>query len=227
MKYLSITLLLFLSLSLFSAHHEETLNGSNNYQLISTYEIANGQNPAALSKWLQKYQRNQESFGYNNCGIYQHEFGEIRAFYTYCNFDDFNHFAEIMKKSNESTTRSEKQNFASHTDNFVSVIERNIAEAPNYLLYSKFLFGPYLTANERRDRANTLYDLFQESFNACNLLQHRFGPEMAYYISCGFNDYSDFAKKEKIQAELNQQRFSDVKLDIKDHTDDILVLIMD
>ena len=50
---------------------------------------------------------------------------------------------------------------------------------------------------------------------------------MAFYISCGFKDYSDFAKKEKIQSKINKKNLLDVKLDIKDHSDDILVLIMD
>ena len=227
MKNILITFLLCLSFFAFSEHHEEEEKGSNNYQLISTYEIANGQNPDMLSKWLQNYQKDQESYGYNNCGIYQHQFGGIRAFYTYCNFDNFDQFAEIMKKSDKDNNTSARQNFASHTDNFVSVIKRNITEAPNYLLYSKFIFGSYLSANEKRDRANTLFNLFQESFESCNLSQHRFGPEMAFYISCGFKDYSDFAKKEKIQSKINKKNLLDVKLDIKDHSDDILVLIMD
>ena len=227
MKNLVISALIFFSLNAYAAHHEESDLGSNNYQLISTYEIAYGQNPQVLSKWLQTYQKNQESFGYNNCGVYQHEFGAPRSFYTYCNFDDFGQFAEIMKKSNAAPNTSSRQNFASHSDNFVSVIERNLTEAPNYLLYSKFIFGPYLTATERGDRAKKLFNLFQSSFKACNLAQHKFGPEIAFYISYGFSDYSDFAKKQKIQSELNKKEYSDINLDIKDHSDNILVLIMD
>ena len=126
MKNILITFLLCLSFFAFSEHHEEEEKGSNNYQLISTYEIANGQNPDMLSKWLQNYQKDQESYGYNNCGIYQHQFGGIRAFYTYCNFDNFDQFAEIMKKSDKDNNTSARQNFASHTDNFVSVIQRNM-----------------------------------------------------------------------------------------------------
>ena len=62
---------------------------SNAYVLHSEYEIATGQDPATLSAELVEYQKNQEAYGFNNCGVYQHQFGTQRGFYTFCYFNDF------------------------------------------------------------------------------------------------------------------------------------------
>ena len=129
MKQILLSLFLVLSLSAYSAHHEEG-ELKNQFQLLSTYEIAAGQNPQDLAEELMEMQKNQESYGYNNCGVYQHQFGAMRGFYTYCNFDDMKQFAAVMKKSiaAQSTDPSPVQSYASHSDNIVGVLERNFVE---------------------------------------------------------------------------------------------------
>ena len=104
MKQILLSLFLVLSLSAYSAHHEEG-EVKNQFQLLSTYEIAAGQNPQDLAEELMEMQKNQESYGYNNCGVYRHQFGAMRGFYTYCNFDDMKQFAAVMKKSIAAQSR--------------------------------------------------------------------------------------------------------------------------
>ena len=228
MKQILLSLFLILSLSAYSAHHEEG-KVKNQFQLLSTYEIAAGQNPQDLAEELMEMQKNQESYGYNNCGVYQHQFGAMRGFYTYCNFDDMKQFAAVMKKSiaAQSTDPSPVQSYASHSDNIVAVLERNLTEAPNYILNSEYNFGPYLTANEQLDRANKLYDVYKEGFGACNLTQHRYGPEYSFYIVCGFDDFDDFAKKSAKSDSIYEKSLMDEKLDIKVHSDNMLIKVMD
>ena len=60
-----------------------------------------------------------------------------------------------------------------------------------------------------------------------NLYFHAWGPEMAHYISCGFKDFSDFGKKDAAINEILAKELADAKLDIKDHSDDLLVKVMD
>ena len=82
-----------------AAHHEEGEKASDNYVLMSTYEIAHGQNPADLEKELVELQKQQEADGFNNCGLYRHQYGGKRAFYGYCFFSDYDQFDAIQKKS--------------------------------------------------------------------------------------------------------------------------------
>ena len=228
MKQILLSLFLVFSLSAYSAHHEEG-EVKNQFQLLSTYEIAAGQNPQDLAEELMEMQKNQESYGYNNCGVYQHQFGAMRGFYTYCNFDDMNQFAAVMKKSiaAQSSDPSPVQSYASHSDNIVAVLERNLTEAPNYILNSEYNFGPYLTANEQLDRVNKLYDVYKEGFGACNLTQHRYGPEYSFYIVCGFDDFDDFARKSAKTDSIYEKSLMDEKLDIKVHSDNMLIKVMD
>ena len=49
MKQILLSLFLVFSLSAYSAHHEEG-EVKNQFQLLSTYEIASGQNPQDLAE---------------------------------------------------------------------------------------------------------------------------------------------------------------------------------
>ena len=138
-------------------------------------------------------------------------------------------FAAVMKKSiaAQSSDPSPVQSYASHSDNIVAVLERNLTEAPNYILNSEYNFGPFLTANEQLDRVNKLYDVYKEGFGACNLTQHRYGPEYSFYIVCGFDDFDDFAEKSAKTDSIYEKSLMDEKLDIKVHSDNMLIKVMD
>ena len=58
----------------------------NNTALMSTYELAKGDSYGPLQRELVKYQKDQMKSGFNACGLYRHEFGEMRGFYTFCYF---------------------------------------------------------------------------------------------------------------------------------------------
>ena len=76
MRNILIMALIMYSSNIFSAHHEETNLSDNNHMLLSTYEIAPGQNPADLEKELASLQIQQEEDGYNDCGLYRHWSGD-------------------------------------------------------------------------------------------------------------------------------------------------------
>ena len=71
----------------FGDHHGEAKVDQSHYVLHSTFEIAPGQNPDDLKEELVAYQTSQEANGFNNCGLYQHEYGSARGFYGFCYFD--------------------------------------------------------------------------------------------------------------------------------------------
>ena len=210
-----------------AAHHEEGEKASDNYVLMSTYEIAHGQNPADLEKELVELQKQQEADGFNNCGLYRHQYGGKRAFYGYCFFSDYDQFDAIQKKSQSNAPMATIQNYGSHADNLLHVQKRNLKAAPDNIVSMTWRFGPYLTVNERQERADLLFDAFNRAFSGCNLYFHAWGPEMAHYISCGFKDFSDFGKKDAAINEILAKELADAKLDIKDHSDDLLVKVMD
>ena len=226
MKFLTFPLLILMSTNFFAAHHEkDEKTVSNEYVLLSTYEISSGQNPADLEKELINLQKTQLENGYNDCGVYRHHFGGQRAFYTFCLFDDLNHFAKIMDKTLSATQSTSPQSYSAHTDNIVKVLERNATKIHPFLLLSKFEWGPYLTGSGQIESANKLFSAYKRSFGECNLSQHRFGPEMAVYITCGFKDYADFAVKATSLDEIWSKELMDEKLDIRNHSDDLLILV--
>ena len=79
------------SLSLYSAHHEESEKNAvmheNNFVYISTYTQPAGGNPERLKKSLLGNLDTLEENGYNTCGMLRHQFGGGRSFLTYCYFD--------------------------------------------------------------------------------------------------------------------------------------------
>jgi hypothetical protein len=208
-------------------HHETTAADSNQYVLHSVYEIAHGQNPDDLETELVAYQKNQESLGFNNCGLYKHQYGSQRAFYSFCYFNDFDQFEIIMKKADAAETGSVIQNFASHTDNILHVQQRNMKASPAHAVYMTWRFGPYLSLTERQARADQMFDIFTRGFGDCNLYYHNWGSDLAHYMSCGFKDYADFGKKDGAVNKIIEDELMEAKLDILEHSDELLIKIMD
>ena len=206
-------------------HHGEV--NSNAYVLHSEYEIATGQDPAALSAELVAYQTDQEAYGFNNCGVYQHQFGTQRAFYTFCYFNDFDQLDAILKKSSAAAAAEGQQSFASHSDNILEVQVRNMTVSPDYIAYMRWEFDSALTIAERQQRADKIFEMFNEGFGGCNLYHHAWGGEMAHYMACGYNDYSDFGKKFAVVNATLADKFMDAKLDIRNHSDELLIKVME
>lgn len=220
--------LALVSLNLLADGHEANESSDNQYMLLSTYEIASGQNPADLEKELVQLQLDQESYGFNDCGLYQHWYGGERAFYAYCYFSDFDQFESIRLKSEADDDRMAiTQNYSNHTDHILELQKANLINAPDNLLWMKWKFGPYLTIIERQERVETLFDAFNRSFGGCSLYNHSWGPEIAHYMSCGFENFSDFGKKHDAINKILGEELATAKLDILEHSDDLLTLIQD
>ncbi len=217
-----IPLAFWISYSAADGHGEAD---SNAYVLHSEYEIATGQDPATLSAELVEYQKNQEAYGFNNCGVYQHQFGTQRGFYTFCYFNDFDQLDAILKKS--ASSAAGPQSFADHSDNILEVQQRNLTISPEYIAYMRWDFDASLTLAERQQRADKLFDMFNTGFGGCNLYHHAWGGEMAHYMACGYTDYSDFGKKFNAVNTVLAERFMDAKLDIRTHSDELLIRVME
>ena len=223
-----LTLMALITFDLNADGHATNEPVDNGYMLLSTYEISPGQNPAELEKELVQLQLDQESYGFNNCGLYRHWYGGQRAFYAYCFFTDFDQFEAIRIKSDADDDRMAiTQNYSGHTDHILHVQKANLSEAPVNLLWMKWKFGPYLTIVERQERADKLFDAFSRAFGACNLYFHSWGPEIAHYIDCGFENFSDFGKKHDAINKILGEELATAKLDILEHSDDLLILIQD
>jgi hypothetical protein len=50
---------------------------------------------------------------------------------------------------------------------------------------------------------------------------------MAHYMACGYTDYSDFGKKFNAVNTVLAERFMDAKLDIRTHSDELLIRVME
>jgi len=215
MKKLFILFTLFLS---FVVYAQE----GSNYVLISSYSIAPGASVPELQQELLDYVRAEEERGFNACALYRHQFGAQRAFYTYCYFSDYHQFAEIMDRP---VNASGSSNIGDHSDNIVSMVHDNLQGFPNYLMHVTNTFGPYLTNADRMDRANIFFDFYDSTFGGCDMLNHQWGPEIAVYFLCGFDNYHSFATAidniDPAQSEMMQT----TRLDVVEHSDDILILI--
>ena len=91
-----LTLMALITFDLNADGHAADEPVDNGYMLLSTYEISPGQNPAELEKELVQLQLDQESYGFNNCGLYRHWYGGQRAFYAYCFFTDFDQLKRFV-----------------------------------------------------------------------------------------------------------------------------------
>jgi len=118
------------SLSLYSAHHEESeKNGvmhENNFVYISTYTQPAGGNPERLKKSLLSNLDTLEENGYNTCGMLRHQFGGGRSFLTYCYFDSWEQFAAINDSNDPIAGGGQRQLFGDHTDKLAAVVVRNL-----------------------------------------------------------------------------------------------------
>ena len=84
-----------------------------------------------------------------------------------------------------------------------------------------------MTHAERQDRAELLFNAFDRAFGGCNLYIHSWGPTMGHYIDCGFEDFSDFGKKHNAINKILAEELATADLDLKTHSDDLLVLVSD
>lgn len=208
-------------------HHGEAKVDHSHYVLHSTFEIAPGQNPDDLQKELVAYQTSQEANGFNNCGLYKHEYGSARGFYGFCYFDDFAQLDAIMKKGEAATSASEPQTFAHHTDNILEIQQRQLKASPEHVAHMVWRFGSNLTMNERQARADRLFDMFSRGFGACNLYHHAWGSDLGHYMTCGYKDYTDFGKKYDAVNKIMADELMDANLDIFEHSDELLIKVMD
>ena len=195
--------------------------------LWSTYEIPAGAKPSDVEASLVEYLEGEEKRGFNNCAMYKHEFGSLRAFYTTCTFDDIDHFARIMDGSPPPAGPEESQLFGNHTDHIVLMTKQGMTKLPKYVVYATTTFSPDLTHVEMQARAEEFYSAYDDGFGECNRYEHGWGPELAFYATCGFENYSEFAAGVNKITKIFDERLSNATLNIQTHGDDILVKVMD
>ena len=159
--------------------------------------------------------------------MYKHEFGSPRAFYTTCTFDDIDHFARIMDGSLPAATPDEPQPFGNHGDHIVLMTKQGMTKAPKYIVYAASTFSSDLTHVEMQARAEEFYSAYDEGFGECNRYEHGWGPELAFYATCGCENYGEFAAGVNAITKIFESRLATAKLNITSHRDDILVKVMD
>ena len=216
----------FLTLSAAADDHEEATKPLP-MALWSTYEIPVGAKPSEIEASLVEYLKAEEKRGFNNCAMYKHEFGSPRAFYTTCTFDDIDHFARIMDGSPAAATPGEPQLFGNHTDHIVLMTKQGMTSLPKYVVYATTAFAPKLTHVQMQAKAEQFYSAYDEGFGACNRYEHGWGPELAFYATCGFENYTEFAAGVNKISEIFEARLGKAKLNIQSHRDDILIKVMD
>ena len=181
--------------------------------IFSTYEIPGGGSPSAIQAALTEYLKAEEAAGYDDCTMYQHQFGAQRGFYASCVFKDLDHFAEIV--------------VGAHSDHIVSMTSRGMTERPKHILFATTTFSPTMTYSEMVKSADLYYGVYEEAFARCNRYEHAWGPEMAFYITCGFDNYAAFSKSVKKLMPLFEAKLYDAALGIRTHSDDLLIKVMD
>ena len=101
MRNLLLLILVSFSMNVFAGGHEEAKPAENTFMLLSTYEIAAGQNPSELEKELVQLTLDQEEDGYNDCGLYRHWYGGERAFYAYCFLQTLINWTKSIKEQKQ------------------------------------------------------------------------------------------------------------------------------
>lgn len=195
--------------------------------LWATYEIPAGAKPSEIEASLKEYLLGEEKRGFNNCAMYKHEFGSPRAFYTTCIFDDIDHFARIMDGSPSVASPDEVQLFGSHMDHIVVMTKQGMTKMPKYVLYAATAFAPHLNHVQMQAKAEEFYSAYDDGFGACNRYEHAWGPELAFYATCGFESYAEFASGVNKVMKIFESRLATADLNILSHRDDILVKVMD
>ena len=228
MKNLLLFVGLMCSALIFAAHHEEADSKDSDHQFnfvyTSDYTIPAGGLAKNVEKIALQNLATLEENGYYNCGLLRHQFGGDRAYYSYCYFDSWEQFGKI-NDANSPAAYEPKQVYGDHSDHLIAVVERNLTKRTAYVLKATYSFGPFLTANEMRNRAKTLFNAYDEAFEGCNLAEHAWGPELAWYFYCGYDSYADFAKKSNALAEIHESKLADQKLDIRNHSDDLMIRV--
>lgn len=226
---LLIVPLIIASISAYGAHHGDgdTNDGKqpeNNFAYMSSYTMPAGSNAGSIAESLLENVNSLEESGYNSCGLLRHQFGGDRAFYSYCFFDSWDQFGEINDASTPVVAEPD-QLFGDHSDNIVAMVEKNLSKKTPYVLMATYSFGPYLTDNEKRANAKTIFDAYDSAFGGCNMMEHFWGPEQAWYFVCGYENYADFAKKVSALSEIHEKELANVKLDVMDHSDDLMIRV--
>lgn len=228
MKNLLLLVGLMCSALIFAAHHEEADSKDSDHQFnfvyTSDYTIPAGGLAKNVEKIALQNLATLEENGYYNCGLLRHQFGGDRAYYSYCYFDSWEQFGKI-NDANSPAAYEPKQVYGDHSDHLIAVVERNLTKRTAYVLKATYSFGPFLTANEMQNRAKTLFNAYDEAFGGCNLAEHAWGPELAWYFYCGYDSYADFAKKSNALAEIHESKLADQKLDIRNHSDDLMIRV--
>jgi hypothetical protein len=151
----------------------------------------------------------------------RHQFGGERSFMTYCYFDDWDQFAKI-NDNNEPLGGNPKQLFGDHTDKLAAVVVRNLTKQTPYVLEAKYSFGPFLTDNERRANAKTLFTAYNTAFGGCNMTEHFWGPELTWNFYCGYDSYADWAKKVEVLSAIHEGEIADLDLGVLNHSDHLM-----
>ena len=86
---------------------------------------------------------------------------------------------------------------------------------------------PHLNHVEMQAKAEEFYSAYDEGFGECNRYEHAWGPELAFYATCGFESYADFAAGVNKVMKIFEGRLATANLNIFNHRDDILVKVMD
>ena len=102
-----------------------------------------------------------------------------------------------------------------------------MTKAPQYVLIAATTFAPELSNAEMQEKAGEFYSAYDEAFGNCNRYEHAWGPELAFYASCGFEKYADFAAGVNRVMKIFEARLHTANLMIQSHRDDILVKVMD
>ena len=101
MKNLLLLILVSFSMNVFAGGHEEAKPAENTFMLLSTYEIAAGQNPAELEKELVQLTLDQEEDGYNDCGLYRHWYGGERFFMRIAFLQTLTNWTQSIKEQKQ------------------------------------------------------------------------------------------------------------------------------
>ena len=115
--------------------------------------------------------------------------------------------------------------------NLASVKTQNYKHAKNSgfsdKIARKIAFAPHLNHVEMQAKAEEFYSAYDEGFGGCNRYEHAWGPELAFYATCGFESYADFAAGVNKVMKIFEGRLATANLNILNHRDDILVKVMD
>ena len=152
---------------------------------------------------------------------------EIELFYTYCYFDSWEQFAEINDNADEPLTREPKQLYGDHSDNLLAMVEKKSKEEDALCSYGNLFFWTLSTnlIMKKELMLEKYFGAYDTAFGGCNLMEHILGPEQAWYFVCGYDSYADFAKKVKVIGDIHESELADVKLDVLEHSDDLMVRV--